>query len=59
LVVHLGELESVCLLHVGWPVLGEAWRWEADGSVEGDAGVALLAGFDVEVSEPESGEPVE
>jgi len=59
LVVHLGQLESVCLLHVVRPVLGEAWRWESDGSVEGDAGVALFAGFDVEVSEPESGEPVE
>ena len=43
MVVHLGEFEGVCLLHVVWPVLGEAWRWEADGSVEGDAGVALLA----------------
>jgi len=59
LVVHLGQLESVCLLHVVRPVLGEAWCWEADGSVEGDAGVALITGFDVEVPEPEPGEPVE
>ena len=47
------------MLEVIGPAPGEAGCWEPDGSVEGDAGIALVAGRDVEVPESESGEPVE
>jgi len=58
-VIHVGQLEGVCLLHVVWPVLGKAWCRESDGSIERDARVVVFVWFDVELAEPESDEPVE
>ena len=58
LAVHVGEVDGVGLLQRLWPVAGEAFWYEPDGAVEGEAGVAArFAGCDVEVTEPKSGEP--
>jgi len=49
----------VRLLESGWPVMDQPLRYQANRAVEGEAAVAVLAGFDVEMSEAEAGQPVE
>ena len=57
--VHLGEVDGVCLLQRGRPLGDAALGNQTDGSVEADAGVTTLAGFDVPGPEAEAGEPVD
>jgi len=60
LAVHVGEVDGVGLLQRLWPVSGEPFWYEPDGSIKGEAGVAArFAGCDVEVTEAESGKALE